>query len=69
MDELLPGMLHLSRAGGDTLIRQLTDQLRGLITGLMTALGGIGHTLPYLLQDFRLATAIAVAVVVAVGLR
>ena len=33
MDELLPGMLHLSRAGGDTLIRQLTDQLRGLITG------------------------------------
>jgi rubrerythrin len=39
--------------------------LRGLITGLMTALGGIGHTLPYLLQDFRLATAIAVVVVLA----
>jgi GntR family transcriptional regulator/MocR family aminotransferase len=33
MDELLPGMLHLSRDGGDTLMRQLTDQLRGLITG------------------------------------
>ena len=32
MDELLPGMLHLSRDGGDTLMRQLTDQLRGLIT-------------------------------------
>ena len=31
MDELLPGMLHLSRDGGDTLTRQLTDQLRGLI--------------------------------------
>jgi rubrerythrin len=39
--------------------------LRGLITGLMTALGGIGHTLPYLLPDFRLATAIAAIVVVA----
>src|SRR5947199_761117 len=26
-------MVHLSRAGGDTLIRQLTDQLRLLITG------------------------------------
>jgi GntR family transcriptional regulator/MocR family aminotransferase len=33
MDELLPGMLHLSRDGSDTLTRQLTDQLRGLITG------------------------------------
>jgi GntR family transcriptional regulator/MocR family aminotransferase len=33
MDELLPGMVHLSRDGGDTLTRQLTDQLRGLITG------------------------------------
>ena len=32
MDELLPGMLHLSRDGGGTLMRQLTDQLRGLIT-------------------------------------
>jgi erythrin-vacuolar iron transport family protein len=37
--------------------------LRGLITGFMTALGGIGHTLPYLVPDFRLATAIAVVVV------
>ncbi|QHO72425.1 GntR family transcriptional regulator [Bradyrhizobium sp. CCBAU 051011] len=33
MDELLPGMLHLARDGGETLTRQLTDQLRGLITG------------------------------------
>jgi DNA-binding transcriptional MocR family regulator len=32
MDDLLPGMLHLSRDGGDTLTRQLTDQLRELIT-------------------------------------
>ena len=33
MSELLPGMLHLSRGGGETLTRQLTDQLRDLITG------------------------------------
>jgi hypothetical protein len=29
----------------------------------MTGLGGIGHTLPYLLGDFGTATALAVAVV------
>jgi GntR family transcriptional regulator/MocR family aminotransferase len=33
MDELLSGMLHLSRHDGETLTRQITDQLRGLITG------------------------------------
>ena len=32
MDDLLPGMLHLVRDGGETLTRQLTDQLRELIT-------------------------------------
>ena len=32
MDDLLPGMLHLPRDGGETLTRQLTDQLRDLIT-------------------------------------
>ncbi len=37
--------------------------LRGGVTGLMTALGGIGHTLPYLLSNFRAATALAVIVV------
>src|SRR6187549_932273 len=31
LDDLLPGMLHLTRHGGDTLTRQLTDQLRELI--------------------------------------
>jgi len=41
-----------------------TPILRGVITGLMTMLGGIGHTLPYLITDFRTATAIAVVVVV-----
>jgi len=33
MDDLLPGMLHLARDGSETLMRQLTDQLRLLITG------------------------------------
>jgi GntR family transcriptional regulator / MocR family aminotransferase len=32
VDDLLPGMLHLSRDGGATLTRQLTDQLRDLVT-------------------------------------
>jgi rubrerythrin len=38
--------------------------LRGLICGLMTTLGGIGHTLPFLISNFRVATGIAVGVVV-----
>jgi len=38
--------------------------LRGLASGLMTTLGGIGHTLPYLIRDFWTATGIAAAVVV-----
>jgi rubrerythrin len=37
--------------------------IRGAITGLMTTAGGIGHTLPYLIGNFRLATGIAIAVV------
>lgn len=37
--------------------------LRGGITGLMTTIGGVGHTLPYLISDFWTATTIAVAVV------
>ncbi len=37
--------------------------IRGVISGLMTTLGGIGHTLPYLIDDFRIATGAAIAVV------
>jgi erythrin-vacuolar iron transport family protein len=37
--------------------------LRGLICGLMTAAGGLGHTLPFLIPNFRTATALAVFVV------
>jgi rubrerythrin len=38
--------------------------IRGSVTGVMTTIGGVGHTIPYLIPDFWLATAIAVAVVV-----
>lgn len=37
--------------------------IRGLITGLATMVGGIGHTLPYLISNFKIATAIAISVV------
>lgn len=37
--------------------------VRGLVCGLMTTAGGIGHTLPYLIPDFRIATGVAVGIV------
>jgi erythrin-vacuolar iron transport family protein len=37
--------------------------LRGLVEGLMTTAGGIGHTLPFLIPNFRLAITAAVIVV------
>jgi len=36
---------------------------RGAVCGLMTTLGGIGHTLPYLIPNVKTATSIAVCVV------
>ncbi|HWD21072.1 MAG TPA: ferritin family protein [Verrucomicrobiae bacterium] len=36
---------------------------RGFVCGLMTTVGGIGHTLPYLIPDMQTATWVAVAVV------
>jgi len=36
---------------------------RGFVCGLMTTLGGIGHTLPYLIANIHTATAVAVCVV------
>ncbi|GGA96241.1 membrane protein [Brucella endophytica] len=36
---------------------------RGIANGVMTTLGGLGHTLPYLIPHFWLATGIAIAVV------
>jgi erythrin-vacuolar iron transport family protein len=40
---------------------------RGFVTGLMTAAGGIGHTLPFLIADFHIAVVVA-AIVVALEL-
>jgi len=41
--------------------------LRGAVTGLMTAAGGIGHTLPFLIPNFH-AAFIAAVVIVAIEL-
>jgi rubrerythrin len=41
--------------------------LRGVVCGLMTTIGGLGHTLPFLIPDFWTANAVA-AVVVAIEL-
>ena len=37
--------------------------VRGVVCGVMTAVGGLGHTLPYLIPNFWTATAVAIAVV------
>jgi rubrerythrin len=39
--------------------------IRGVVCGAMTALGGVGHTLPFLIHDFRYAMGVAIAVVLA----
>ncbi|MFD1253620.1 Rubrerythrin [Devosia equisanguinis] len=36
---------------------------RGFAAGIMTAVGGLGHALPYLIRDFTIATTVAVIVV------
>src|SRR3989440_6388487 len=36
---------------------------RGFVCGLMTTIGGIGHTLPYLIPNVKTATSVAVGVV------
>ncbi|MGL4439649.1 MAG: iron exporter MbfA [Bosea sp. (in: a-proteobacteria)] len=38
--------------------------LRGVVCGVMTALGGLGHTLPYLIPDFWTATIVAAIIVI-----
>ncbi|MGL4396217.1 MAG: iron exporter MbfA [Hyphomicrobium sp.] len=37
--------------------------MRGTITGIMTTIGGLGHTLPYLIPDFWTATSLAIVIV------
>ena len=36
---------------------------RGIAAGVMTTLGGLGHALPYLINEFWTATALAIAIV------
>ena len=36
--------------------------IRGLASGVMTAVGGLGHTLPFLIRDYHTAFALAVIV-------
>ncbi len=38
---------------------------RGIVCGVMTAIGGLGHTLPFLIPDFWTANAVAAVIVVA----
>jgi rubrerythrin len=37
--------------------------IRGLAAGIMTAVGGLGHALPYLIPDFQTATWVAIVIV------
>ena len=37
--------------------------IRGAVCGLMTTVGGLGHTMPFLIHNFRNATGIAIGVV------
>ncbi|HWB62185.1 MAG TPA: ferritin family protein [Chitinophagales bacterium] len=37
--------------------------LRGAVCGVMTALGGLGHTMPFLIKNFHVAITVAIAVV------
>lgn len=36
---------------------------RGFASGIMTTIGGLGHTLPYLIPNFKVATALAIVIV------
>ena len=37
--------------------------VRGFVCGFLTMIGGLGHTFPYLIPDFRIATYVAIIVV------
>ena len=37
--------------------------MRGFACGLMTTAGGIGHTLPFLIREFRVAMTVAIVIV------
>ena len=69
LSDLLPGMLRLSR-GGETLTRQLTDQLRDLITSGRLAPGQrlpSGRDLAHSLQLSRNTVSFAIEQLAAEG--
>ena len=41
-----------------------TPYVRGIVTGLMTTLGGLGHTLPFLIPNLHMALIVAIIVVI-----
>lgn len=47
-----------------TLTGRGSPWIRGIASGIMTTIGGVGHALPYLISDFFTATILAVIVVV-----
>ena len=55
----------LSKSFGDLrAVAEVTLSLTpGAVTGLMTTIGGLGHTLPYLIPNFQVATSVAIGVV------
>jgi hypothetical protein len=60
VDQSLSELFGPSRAAGALLIDFNPQTVaRGVICGLMTALGAIGHTLPFLISDFHIALAAA----------
>jgi erythrin-vacuolar iron transport family protein len=48
---------------GPRLTGRSAPVVRGIMRGGMTALGGLGHALPYLIPHFYVATSVAFAVV------
>ena len=58
MDEPLV-LIDRDTAGLAVLTLNRPQALNALSSGLMTALGGLGHTLPYLIPNFWTATTLA----------
>ncbi|MGB7042960.1 MAG: rubrerythrin, partial [Xanthobacteraceae bacterium] len=48
---------------GGSLTGRGAPVVRGVVCGAMTAIGGLGHTLPYLIPHFYIATSVAFVVV------
>jgi erythrin-vacuolar iron transport family protein len=51
-------------SGDGSLTGRGSPWIRGPVCGLMTAVGGLGHTLPYLIPHFMTATVLSVIIVI-----